>query len=297
MSKRKGIILAGGTGSRLSPITLGVSKQLLPVYDKPMIYYPLSTLMLAGITEILIITNKKDKPNFERLLKDGQQIGINIKYAIQDKPEGIPQAFTIGESFIDDSPVTLILGDNLFHGQDLISKLQKCNSLNIGANLFAYPVRDPENYGVAEFNNKGKLINIIEKPKNPKTQYAITGIYFYDNSVIERTKMLKKSVRGEYEITDLNLSYLKDNKLNVELMGRGMAWLDTGNFESLHEASGYIRTLEHRQGLKVGCPEEIAWRMGWIDNKQLSSLAITTSKSGYGEYLINLISKTKAQTQ
>ncbi len=290
MIVRKGIILAGGTGTRLSPITLGISKQLLPVYDKPMIYYPLSTLMLAGIKDILIICNKNDKPNFERLLGNGEQLGINIEFAIQESPEGIPQAFIIGESFIKNSPVTLILGDNLFHGQDLISKLQKCNSSNNGANLFAYPVRDPENYGVAEFNDNGELINIVEKPKKPKTQYAITGIYFYDNSVIEKTKKLKKSHRGEFEITDLNLYYLKEKKLKVEKMGRGMAWLDTGNFESLHEASGYIRTLEHRQGLKVGCPQEIAWRMGWINDNQLNKLSNEFSKSGYGNYLKNLIS-------
>ncbi|MAR84645.1 MAG: glucose-1-phosphate thymidylyltransferase [Cytophagia bacterium] len=290
MLERKGIILAGGRGSRLHPITLGVCKQLLPVYDKPMIYYPLSTLMLAGIKEILVITNKDDQPNFKRLLSDGKHLGINIEYAIQSKPEGLAQAFTIGESFINKSPVALILGDNLFHGQDLISKLEKCNKTNTGAKLFAYPVRDPQNYGVAEFNKKGELINIVEKPKNPKTKYAITGIYFYDNSVIERAKNIKKSNRGEYEITDLNLSYLKDKKLSVELMGRGMAWLDTGNFESLHEASGYIRTLEHRQGLKVGCPEEIAWRKGWINNTDLSEIAKNLSKSGYGLYLNDIVS-------
>ena len=290
MLKRKGIILAGGKGSRLHPITLGISKQLLPVYDKPMIYYPLSTLMLAGIKEILIITNKCDQNNFERLLGDGSQFGINLEYAIQDKPEGLAQAFIIGEAFIQDSPVVLILGDNLFHGQDLISKLGNCNSNQIGAKLFAYEVRDPQNYGVAEFNKKGQLINIVEKPQNPKTRYAITGIYFYDNSVIERAKNIKKSSRNEYEITDLNLSYLKDKMLNVELMGRGMAWLDTGNFESLHEASGYIRALEHRQGLKVGCPEEIAWRKGWIDDAKILEIAKDLSKSGYGSYLKNLVS-------
>tara|TARA_Y100001978_G_C23619597_1_gene397795 strand:+ start:83 stop:967 length:885 start_codon:yes stop_codon:yes gene_type:complete len=291
--KRKGIILAGGKGTRLSPITLGVSKQLLPVYDKPMIYYPLSTLMLAGIRDILIITNKNDIQNFERLLCNGEDLGINISYAIQCKAEGIPQAFTIGESFIKDSPVTLVLGDNLFHGNELISKLQKCNSCNAGANLFVYPVSDPENYGVAEFNHKEELINIVEKPKNPKSQYAITGIYFYDNTVIEKTKNLKKSHRGEFEITDINLAYMKEKKLKVEIMGRGMAWLDTGNFESLHEASGYIRTLEHRQGLKVGCPQEIAWRMGWISDDDLFKLSSKFLKSGYGKYLKNLISNNK----
>ena len=249
MNVRKGIILAGGTGSRLNPITLGVSKQLLPVYDKPMIYYPLSTLMLAGIKEILIITNEHDQPNFKRLLSNGEQLGIKIEYAIQKKPEGLAQAFIIGEPFIKESPVVLILGDNLFHGQDLISKLENCSLSNIGAKLFAYPVRDPQNYGVAEFNKNGELIDIVEKPKNPKTSFAITGIYFYDNTVVERAKNLKKSPRNEYEITDLNLSYLREKNLSVELMGRGMAWLDTGSFESLHEASGYIRTLERRQGL------------------------------------------------
>ena len=290
MLKRKGIILAGGKGSRLHPITLGLSKQLLPVYDKPMIYYPLSTLMLAGIKEILIITNECDQNNFKRLLGDGSQFGINLEYAIQDKPEGLAQAFIIGESFIQDSPVVLILGDNLFHGQDLISKLENCSSNQIGAKLFAYEVRDPQNYGVAEFNKKGQLINIVEKPQNPKTRFAITGIYFYDNSVVERAKNIKKSSRNEYEITDLNLSYLRDQMLSVELMGRGMAWLDTGNFESLHEASGYIRTLEHRQGLKVGCPEEIAWRKGWIDDSKILKIAQNLSKSGYGLYLKNLVS-------
>ncbi len=289
MSERKGIILAGGTGSRLNPITIGVCKQLLPVYDKPMIFYALSTLMLAGIREILIISTERDQSSFKRLLSDGNQLGIKIKYAIQDKPEGLTQAFIIGESFINDSPVVLILGDNLFHGQDLISKLENCNKSDCGARLFAYPVSDPQNYGVAEFNRDGRLIDIVEKPEDPKSKYAITGIYFYDNSVIRRAKELKKSKRGEYEITDLNLSYLKDGKLSVELMGRGMAWLDTGNFESLHEASGYIRTLEHRQGLKVGCPEEIAWRKGWINNNELSELANNLRKSDYGLYLNNLI--------
>tara|TARA_Y100000589_G_scaffold204639_1_gene193081 strand:- start:3100 stop:3996 length:897 start_codon:yes stop_codon:yes gene_type:complete len=293
MTDRKGIILAGGTGSRLHPITLGVCKQLLPVYDKPMIFYPLSTLMLAGIREILIISNQRDQSSFKRLLSDGNQLGIKIEYAIQDKPEGLAQAFTIGESFINKSPVVLILGDNLFHGQDLISKLENCNKTNSGAMLFAYPVSDPQNYGVAEFNKEGKLIDIVEKPKKPKTQFAITGIYFYDNSVIKRAKSIKKSKRGEYEITDLNLSYLKDKKLSVELMGRGMAWLDTGNFESLHEASGYIRTLEHRQGLKVGCPEEIAWRKGWINNNELTIIAENLIKSDYGLYLMNLINGNK----
>ena len=290
MLERKGIILAGGTGSRLNPITLGVSKQLLPVYDKPMIYYPLSTLMLAGIKKILIISNEQDQPNFKRLLSDGKHLGINIEYAIQDKPEGLVQAFTIGEEFIQNSPVVLILGDNLFHGQDLISKLENCNTSDSGAKLFAYPVRDPQNYGVAEFNKNGELINIVEKPKNPKTRYAITGIYFYDNTVVERAKNITKSSRNEYEITDLNLSYLKEKKLSVELMGRGMAWLDTGSFESLHEASGYIRTLEHRQGLKVGCPEEIAWRKKWINDNELSKIAKKLCKSGYGLYLNNLVS-------
>ena len=293
MTDRKGIILAGGTGSRLHPITLGVCKQLLPIYDKPMIFYPLSTLMLAGIREILIISNQTDQSSFKRLLSDGNQLGIKIEYAIQDKPEGLAQAFIIGESFINKSPVVLILGDNLFHGQDLISKLENCNKTNSGAMLFAYPVSDPQNYGVAEFNKEGKLIDIVEKPKKPKTQYAITGIYFYDNSVIKRAKSIKKSKRGEYEITDLNLSYLKDKKLSVELMGRGMAWLDTGNFESLHEASGYIRTLEHRQGLKVGCPEEIAWRKGWINNNELTMIAENYIKSDYGLYLMNLINGNK----
>ena len=285
----KGIILAGGSGSRLRPLTSAFSKQLLPIYDKPMIYYPLSVLMLAGIRDILIISTDGDLDLFKNILGDGSNLGINLQYKIQHQPKGIADAFIIGRDFIGKSRVSLILGDNLFHGQDLISKLENCSSDESGAKLFAYEVRDPQNYGVAEFNKNGELINIVEKPKNPKTKYAITGIYFYDNSVVKRAKNIKKSSRNEYEITDLNLSYLKDKLLSVELMGRGMAWLDTGNFESLHEASGYIRTLEHRQGLKVGCPEEIAWRKGWITNIELESIANSLKKNFYSEYLYSLI--------
>ena len=286
--KRKGIILAGGKGSRLYPITKSISKQLLPIYDKPMIYYPLSTLMLSGIKEILIITNPIDNDIFKRLLGNGSQWGMNISYAIQKKPEGIAQAFQIGESFINNHSVALALGDNLFHGDCLQELLYKASKSQKGASLMIYPVKDPERYGVVEFNNQNKVVNIEEKPKNPKSNYAITGLYFYDSTVIEKAKKIKPSKRGELEISDINLMYLKENNLKVNIMGRGMAWLDTGTYESLHEASGYIKTLEHRQGLKVGCPEEVAWRMGWINDEQLMKLGNKMVKSGYGEYLSQL---------
>ena len=293
MARRKGIILAGGNGSRLYPITKATSKQLIPVYDKPMIYYPLSTLMLAGIRDILIITTPNDRDTFEKLLGNGSQFGINIKYKIQSKPEGIAQAFLIAEEFIKNSSVTLILGDNLFHGDFLVDRLQKNYLLNEGASIFAYSVSDPQRYGVVEFDSKGKAYNIEEKPLNPKSKFAITGLYFYDNSVVEKAKKIKPSDRGELEITDLNKMYMKEGKLNVEKMNRGMTWLDTGTTDSLHEASSYIRTLERRQGLKIGCPEEVAWRMNFIDDDQLYSLSIDLKKSGYGEYLQNILNESK----
>ena len=293
MVKRKGIILAGGNGSRLYPITKATSKQLIPVYDKPMIYYPLSTLMLAGIRDILIITTPNDRDTFEKLLGNGSQFGINIKYKIQTKPEGIAQAFLIAEEFIKNSSVTLILGDNLFHGDFLVNQLQKNYLLNEGASIFAYSVSDPQRYGVVEFDSKGKAYNIEEKPINPKSKFAITGLYFYDDSVVEKAKKIKPSDRGELEITDLNKMYMKEGKLNVEKMNRGMTWLDTGTTDSLHEASSYIRTLERRQGLKIGCPEEVAWRMNFIDDDQLFSLSIDLKKSGYGEYLQNILNESK----
>ena len=291
MVKRKGIILAGGNGSRLYPITKATSKQLVPVYDKPMIYYPLSTLMLAGIREILIITTPHDNESFINLLGNGSQFGINIKYKIQKKPEGIAQAFLIGEEFIDNSGVTLILGDNLFHGDFLVNRLQKNYLLNEGASIFAYSVIDPERYGVVEFDSKGVVYNIVEKPKNPKSKFAITGLYFYDNSVVEKAKQIKPSDRGELEITDLNKLYMEEGKLIVEKMSRGMTWLDTGTTDSLHEASSYIRLLEKRQGQKIGCPEEVAWRMGFINDDQLYSLSLDVIKSGYGEYLQSILNE------
>ncbi len=287
-SNRKGIILAGGTGSRLFPLTNGVCKQLLPIYNKPMIYYPLSSLMLAGIREILIITTPEDNYKFKKLLGDGSQFGIDLNYITQSNPEGIAQAFILGEEFIKESKVALVLGDNLFYGNDFIDLMKSANQKE-DATIFAYAVRDPESYGVAEFNENKKVVNIEEKPKNPKSNYAITGIYFYDNSVIEKSKIIKPSIRGELEITDLNLLYLKEGKLNVEVLGRGMAWLDTGTFDSLHDASSFIKSIENRQGLKVCCPEEVAWRNGWINDSKLLKLAEPLIKSGYGNYLISLI--------
>ena len=286
---RKGIILAGGTGSRLFPITKSMSKQLLPVYDKPMIYYPLSTLMLAGIREILVITNPGDSKLFQALLGDGSKWGISIQYAFQEKPQGIAQAFLIAKSFLDGHPSVLILGDNLFHGYELLPQLFKASRLNEGATVFAYPVADPSRYGVIAFNSDGIANSIEEKPINPRSRYAITGLYFYDSSVIKKATVVKPSNRGEFEITDINKMYLQQGLLKVELMGRGTAWLDTGTFDSLHDASSYIKTLELRQGLKVGCPEEIAWIRGWITDDQLKKLANPLLKSGYGNYLLNLL--------
>lgn len=288
ISRRKGIILAGGNATRLYPLTYSVSKQLMPVYDKPMIYYPLSTLMLAGIKEYLVIVNPLHLNAFKSLLGDGKKWGISIEYAIQEKPEGLAQAFLIAEDFLDNNSSVLILGDNLYHGNDLTPQLLKANHNQKGATIFVYPVSDPERYGVAEFDKTKKVINLEEKPKNPKSRYAVTGIYFFDNTAVSKAKMIKPSLRGELEITSLNNLFLKEDNLFVEIMGRGMAWLDTGTFDSLHQAGAYIRLLERRQGLKVGCPEEIAWRNNWINDQDLINLAKNMIKSGYGEYLLRI---------
>ena len=293
MRYRKGIILAGGKGTRLAPITSVLSKQLLPLYDKPMIYYPLSTLMLCGIRDILIITSPSMKNLYQDLLGDGKHWGLNLFFEIQEKPQGIAQSILIGEEFLATSPVVIALGDNLFHGNDLIDLLQSANDRTKGATIFAYSVNDPENYGVLDFNNSGNIINIEEKPKKPKSSFVVTGLYFYDNSVIEKAKKIDFSPRGELEITSINNQYLNESLLNVEMMGRGYTWLDTGTFESLHAASSYVQTLENRQGLKIGCPEEVAWRKGWINNRQLTELAIPYENSSYGQYLLSLLKNTQ----
>jgi glucose-1-phosphate thymidylyltransferase len=286
---RKGLVLAGGSGTRLYPITQAISKQLMPVYDKPMIYYPLSTLMLAGIRDVLVISTPQDTPRFAELLGDGEQWGMNIQYAVQPSPDGLAQAFVIGKSFIDNNPSALVLGDNIFYGHDLVKRLRSANSKINGASVFAYHVNDPQRYGVVEFDLQNRAVSIEEKPAKPKSNFAVTGLYFYDQRVCDIAAEIKPSARGELEITDINQRYLKSGELDVEIMGRGFAWLDTGTHDSLLEAASFIATLQKRQGLQVACPEEIAFQQGWIDSEALNKLALPLAKGVYGQYLLNLL--------